>query len=67
MNVAHGLKKLNFSESFVLETNAYEKKDWAVLAHNGRSYAYMSKALGPTKSGWSTYSKVMLAIMEAPL
>ncbi|XP_057495630.1 uncharacterized protein LOC130780625 [Actinidia eriantha] len=31
----------------------------------GRPLAYMSKAIGPRKMGWSVYSKEMLAIVEA--
>ncbi|KAF8405746.1 hypothetical protein HHK36_007823 [Tetracentron sinense] len=55
----------NFSELFVLETHASGKGIGAVLTQNGRPLAFMSKAIGPKKQGWSVYSKEMLAIMEA--
>jgi len=55
----------NFSEVFVLKTDASDKGIGAVLAQKGKPLAYMSKAIGPRKRGWSVYSKEMLAIMEA--
>jgi hypothetical protein len=55
----------NFSDMFILETYASGKGIGAILAQNGRPLAYMSKAIGPKKYGWSVYSKEMLAIMEA--
>ncbi|XP_038972753.1 uncharacterized protein LOC103696780 isoform X1 [Phoenix dactylifera] len=55
----------NFSETFVVETDASDKGIGAVLTQGGKPVAYMSKALGVTKKGWSTYAKEMLAIMEA--
>jgi hypothetical protein len=55
----------NFSDMFVLETYASGTGIGAVLAQRGRPLAYMSKAIGPKKQGWSVYSKEMLAIMEA--
>jgi hypothetical protein len=55
----------NFSEVFVLETDASDKGIGAVLAQNGKLLVYMSKAIGPRQRGWSVYSKEMLAIIEA--
>jgi hypothetical protein len=55
----------NFSEVFVLETDASDKGIGAVLPQNGKPLAYMSKAIGPRQRGWSVYSKEMLAIIEA--
>jgi hypothetical protein len=55
----------NFSDVFILETDASDKGISAVLAQNGKPLAYMSKAIGPKQQGWSVYSKEMLAIMEA--
>jgi hypothetical protein len=37
----------NFSDVFVLETDASDKGIGAVLAQNGKPLAYMSKAIGP--------------------
>jgi hypothetical protein len=55
----------NFFDMFVLETNASGTGIGAVLAQQRCPLAYMSKAIGPKKQGWSVYSKEMLAIMEA--
>jgi len=54
----------NFSEVFVLETDASDKGIGAVLAQNGKPLAYMSKAIGLRQRGWFVYSKEMLAIIE---
>lgn len=55
----------DFSETFVVEADASDQGIGAIFSQKGRPIAYMSKALGPRKKGWSTYAKEMLAIMEA--
>jgi hypothetical protein len=55
----------DFSEKFIVETDASDYGIGAILSQRGRPIAYLSKALGPTKRAWSIYSKEMLAIMEA--
>lgn len=55
----------NFEEAFTIESDASEKGIGAVLQQNGRPVAFMSRALGISKQSWSTYSKEMLAIVEA--
>lgn len=55
----------NFSETFVIETDASAFGIGAVLSQKGRPLAFMSKAINQTKRGWSTYVKEMLAIIEA--
>lgn len=54
----------NFSDMFVVETDALDGGIGAVLCQHGRPVAYISEALGPTKWAWTTYAKEMLAIME---
>lgn len=55
----------NFSEPFVIETDASEIGIGAVLSQQRRSIAYMSWALGVAKQAWSTYAREMLAIVVA--
>jgi hypothetical protein len=55
----------DFSNKFIVETDASDYGIGAILSQNGRPIAYLSKALGPSKRAWSIYSKEMLAIMEA--
>lgn len=55
----------NFSLPFVLETNACDTGIGAVLTHEGRPLAFMSKALGPKNQGLSTYEKEYLALLMA--
>lgn len=55
----------NFSEIFVIETDASDYGIGAVLGQKGRPIAFLSKALGPSKKNWSVFSKEMLAITEA--
>ncbi|KAA8525944.1 hypothetical protein F0562_007956 [Nyssa sinensis] len=52
-------------ESGLIRLNASGTGIGVVLAQQGRPLAYMSKAIGPKKQGWSVYSKEMLAVMEA--
>jgi hypothetical protein len=55
----------NFNEAFTIETDASKEGIGAVLAQQGKPVAYTSQALGVTKKSWSTYTKEMLAIIEA--
>ena len=55
----------NFTDVFVIETDASGDGIGAVLQQNGKPIAYMSRALGITKKTWSTYAKEMLAVVEA--
>lgn len=56
----------NFNKIFIAERDACDNGIGAVLhVQNDRPVAFMSKALGPMKKGWSTYAKEMLGIMEA--
>ena len=54
----------NFSEEFVIETDASSLGIGAVLSQNGRPIAYLSKAISEKKKAKSTYEKEMLAILE---
>lgn len=55
----------NFKQKFEVHTDASEFGIGAVLVQDGRPLAYLSKALGPRKLGWSVYTKEMLAVLEA--
>lgn len=59
------LALLDFSKTFVLETDASEKGVGAVLQQNGHPIAYISKALGPKNQMLSTYEKECLAMLMA--
>lgn len=55
----------DFSEPFILETDASGTRIGAVLMQGGQPLAYISKATGPTAAALSTYDKEALAILEA--
>nr|AAL68643.1 polyprotein [Oryza sativa Japonica Group] len=55
----------NFSEPFIVETDASDKGIGAVLMQHQHPIAFLSKALGPRHQGLSTYEKKSLAIMLA--
>lgn len=53
----------DFSEPFILETEASYGGIGAVLMHDKHPIAYLSKALGPKSMGLSIYEKEFLAII----
>jgi Reverse transcriptase (RNA-dependent DNA polymerase)/RNase H-like domain found in reverse transcriptase/Integrase zinc binding domain len=55
----------DFTQPFILETNANDKGIGAVIMQNRRSIAYLSKILGVRAMGLSTYEKEFLALLEA--
>lgn len=55
----------NFTQTFILETDACKNGVGAVLMQNGRPISYFSKALGQKYLGLSTYEKELLAILMA--
>jgi hypothetical protein len=55
----------NFSQPFVLETDASGSGLGAVLMQDGKALAYFSVALGPKNTALSTYEKEALAVLEA--
>lgn len=55
----------NFSQPFILETDASGTGIGAVILQGGRAIAYYSSALCPRNSALSTYEKEALAILEA--
>lgn len=55
----------NFSQPFVLETDASGYGLGAVLMQNGKPLSFMSKAIGSKAAALSTYDKEALAIIEA--
>lgn len=55
----------DFSQEFVLETDACDRGIGAVLTQNGHPIAYLSKALGVKAQALSTYEKECLAILMA--
>ena len=48
-----------------METDASGDGIGAVLQQQGKPIAFMSRALGISKKSWSTYTKEMLAVVEA--
>ncbi|GJX10964.1 RNA-directed DNA polymerase, eukaryota, partial [Tanacetum coccineum] len=59
------LALLDFTKSFVVETNASGVGIGAVLQQNGHPIAYLSKALAPKHQTLLTYEKEFLAVMMA--
>jgi hypothetical protein len=55
----------DFSQTFVVETDACSRGVGAVLLQNNHPLAFISKALGPRHLGLSTYEKECLAILLA--
>lgn len=55
----------NFNEPFVIEFDASSNGIGTVLTQQGKPITFMSWALGVTKQSWSTYTKEMLAIVQA--
>jgi hypothetical protein len=55
----------DFTQTFVIETDACSRGIGAVLLQNNHPIAFLSKALGPKHRGLSTYEKECLAILMA--
>lgn len=55
----------DFSQEFIVETDACDKGIGAVLLQNGHPIAYLSKALGVKAQALFTYEKECLAILMA--
>lgn len=55
----------DFSQTFVVETDACSRGVGAVLLQNNHPLAFISRALGPRHLGLSTYEKECLAILLA--
>jgi hypothetical protein len=55
----------DFSQQFVIETDASDLGIGAVLMQNHHPVAYLSKALGPRNQALSVYEKECLAILLA--
>jgi hypothetical protein len=56
---------LDFSKTFIVETDASGYGIRAVLMQDGHPMAFISKALGPKSQGLSTYEKEYMAILMA--
>jgi Reverse transcriptase (RNA-dependent DNA polymerase)/RNase H-like domain found in reverse transcriptase len=65
MSSAPVLEMPNFTQEFVLETNASDKRLGAVLMQNRQPIVYLSKALGVKGQAMSTYEKILLALLTA--
>lgn len=55
----------DFSQDFLVETDASGKGMGAVLMQQGRPIAYMSKSLSPRQEGMSVYEKELMALVTA--
>ena len=55
----------NFNEPFTIESDSLGNGIGAVLSQQGKSTAFMSRALGASKLSRSIYAKEMLAIIQA--
>jgi hypothetical protein len=55
----------DFTEQFIIETDACDVGIGAVLSQSGHPLAYVSRALGPRNKGLSVYEKEYLAILLA--
>ena len=55
----------DFSQEFVVETDASNSSIGAILLQKGKPQAFFSKALAPKHQGLSVYEKKMLAIVNA--
>jgi hypothetical protein len=55
----------NFSQPFVIETEASGVGIGAVLMQAGHPLAFLSRALGPRSQGLSAYEKEYMAIIMA--
>ncbi|KAJ4810364.1 polyprotein [Rhynchospora pubera] len=55
----------DFSQPFIIETDASAKGIGAVLMQNKRPIAFLSKSLGVKAQGLSTYEKEFLALLTA--
>jgi hypothetical protein len=55
----------DFSQQFVIETDASDLGIGAILMQNQHPVAYLSKALGPRNQALSVYEKECMAILLA--
>ncbi|CAH9130821.1 unnamed protein product [Cuscuta epithymum] len=55
----------DFSQPFVIQTDASGEGIGAILSQNDKPIAFMSRTLGVAKRNWSTYAREMLAIIVA--
>src|SRR4051812_17191744 len=65
MTIAHVLTLPDFSQPFILETDACGYGIGAVLMQRGQPISFLSKALSPKSPSRSTYDKETIAIIEA--
>lgn len=65
MTQARVLTLPDFSQQFIIETDASKEGIRAVLMQNRRPLAYLSKKLGPKNQLLSTYEKEFLALLTA--
>lgn len=65
ISTAHVLALPDFTKTFIVETDACSTGMGAVLIQEGRSIAYLSKALTTKNRGLSTYEKEYMAVLTA--
>ena len=59
------LTRPNFDKPFVIKAYTSSGGIEVVLMQHNQLIAYMSRALGISKTTWSIYAKEMLAILES--
>nr|GEW08363.1 transposon Ty3-G Gag-Pol polyprotein [Tanacetum cinerariifolium] len=59
------LSLLDFTQEFVVDTDASDYGIWAVLLQHNRAISYFSRKLGPRMCATTTYQKELFAIVEA--
>jgi hypothetical protein len=55
----------DFTQPFILETDASDKSIGAVIMQQGRHLSFLSKSLGKKATEMLTYDKEAMAIIEA--
>lgn len=64
MSCTPGLALLDYTQVFIVETDASQSGIGAVLMQHGRPLAYLSKVIAPKHRGRSIYEKEYMALLN---